>query len=190
MRVKLDVNSVAAKQLESAIWMYAYDYDEVAVHTVAGAAFEIYTKRLGQSSFSKDVEKYIKPEKIKEFIGLWNKPYNFFKHGEHEHKELDYIEYDEESVEAIIYLTAESNLVGDEEFRLSCARVFQFFYLMKHPEQFDARFYHEYCLKQMATLNLNHEVIKSKETLRVWLNGMGNTFLNGTNSPFRNIVPK
>lgn len=65
MKIKLDINSVAVKQLESAIWMYAFDYDEVAVHTIAGAAFEIYSKRLGLSSFKEDVKNILSPKKMK-----------------------------------------------------------------------------------------------------------------------------
>lgn len=82
MKVRLDINSVAVKQLESAIWMYAYDFDEVAVHTIAAAALELYSDRLGLSDFKKSLENDIKPEKVKEFHSLWNKPYNFFKHGQ------------------------------------------------------------------------------------------------------------
>lgn len=190
MKIRLDINSVAVKQLESAIWMYAYDYDEVAVHTVAGAAFEIYTKRLKLSSFDEAVKQYIRPEKSKDFIALWNKPYNFFKHGEHQHKKLDYIEYSEETVELIIYLAAEANLAGDEEFRLSCANVFRYFYFMQHPELFDEKFYQEHFLKPMEISGLELDMIKNKETLKIWLNRMGNTFLNGTSTPFRNISPK
>jgi len=190
MKIKLDINSVAVKQLESAIWMYAYDYDEVAVHTVAGAAFEIYTRRLKLSTYKEDIKKYIKPEKTKDFTSLINKPYNFFKHGEHKHKELDYIEYDEEAVEMIIYLAAEANLLGDEKYKLSCAIIYRNFFAMKHPELFDIKSYDEYFLKPAAKLGLDPEAIKNKETLKVWLGSIGNTFLNGTNSPFRNVAPK
>lgn len=188
MKVKLDINSVATKQLESAIWMYAYDYDEVAVHTIASAAFEIYTKRLGLSTFKDDVKKYIKPEKANDFISLWNKPYNFFKHGEHQYRQLDYIEYNEETVELIIYLAAKANLKDDEKFRLSCANVFCYFYSLQHPELFDAVDYEEMFTKSATKIGIDLESLKNKETLRIWLNGMGHTFLNGDPSPYRDIV--
>lgn len=170
--------------------MYAYDYDEVAVHTVASAAFEIYTKRLGLSSFKNDVVKYIKLEKAKEYISLWNKPYNFFKHGEHNYEQLDFIEYDEETVEIIIYLASEANLRGDDKFRLSCANVFRFFFSLKHPELFNPAVYEESFTKPASKIGLDLASMKNKETLRIWLDGMGHTFLNVTQSPFRDILSK
>ena len=190
MKIKLDINTVAVKQLESAIWMFAYNYDEVAVHTVAGAAFEIYTKRLELSSFNEDIKKYIKPEKAKDFISLWNKPYNYFKHGEHQHKKIEIIEYDEETVELIIYLAAEANLKGDERYRLSCANIYRVHYAIKNPEFFEDAFYKRHFQNELKRLDISEELIKSKDSLRVWLNSADHTFLNGTNSPFRDVTSK
>ena len=144
---------------------------------------------LGVSSFMDDMREQIKPEKIKDFISLINKPYNFFKHGEHRYEKLEYIEYEEDSVEMIIYLSAEANLIGDERYRLSCSSIYRFFYVLKNPELFNMGKYKDEYLRKVADLGLNPEDIKTKNTLRVWLGSIGNTFLNGTDSPFRNIKP-
>lgn len=42
-KLKLTIEDVALKQLESAIWMHAYDFNETALHTIA-AAHELVTK--------------------------------------------------------------------------------------------------------------------------------------------------
>jgi len=190
MKYKLDIYSVAVKQLESAIWMFAYNYDEVAVHTIAGAAFELYTKRLGLSSFENDIEKYIKQDKIGQFRALWNKPYNYFKHGEHRHKRLDYIIYDEESVEILIYLATEANLIGPEEFRLNCAVVYKLFFYYKRPELFNETFYKEHFLKPAEDNGISIDVVRDKTTLQAWLDSKANTFVNGQKSPFQNVSPR
>jgi hypothetical protein len=190
MKVKLDINSVAVKQLESAIWMYAYDYDEVAVHTIAGAAFEIYTKRLGLTSFEEDIKKYVKPEKAREFISLWNKPYNYFKHGEHKRQKLDYIDYSEDTVEVLILLACEGNLKGSAKYRLSAANAYRIYFALKYPEVFEKNFYQEHYVKAMKKVGIDPEPIENKEVLKLFLDNMGNTFLNGTSSPFRNVKPK
>lgn len=188
MQIKLDINSVAVKQLESAIWMYAYDFDEVAVHTVASAALELYSDRLGLSTFKSDTEKHIKPEKIKDFHSLWNRPYNFFKHGSHKHKPLDELVYNPDSVEIIIYLAAEANLAGEVKFRLNCSQVYRHFYLIKYPELFNTTYYKDVIEKRMTELGIDKETITSKETLRLWLDLAGHTFVNGTKTPFKPVA--
>jgi hypothetical protein len=190
MKVCLDIQTVAIKQLESSIWMYAYNYDEVAVHTIAGAAFELYTKRLGQSAFNEDVKKYLKPDKHKEFFSLWNKYYNYFKHGEHQNEPIETLDYDEEVVELLIYYAAEGNLAGPEKYRLSCALMFRYFFMVRHPDLLQAGAYEELIEKPFKKAKLSLEIAKDKETLRAWLDNMGHTFLNGTSSPYRDIAKK
>lgn len=190
MRVKLDIQTVAVKQLESAIWMYAYNYDEVAVHTIASAAFELYSKRLRLSNFKREVQRFIKKEKQKDFFSLWNRPYNFFKHGEHLNKPLEFIEYDEEAVELPLYLAAEANLLGPEEYRLNCARVYKYYYYLKHPEIFETDFYDEHFLEPVLEAGISLETLKDKHSIQFWLESIGHTFVNGTDSPFRDIDKK
>lgn len=187
MKVILDVQSVAVKQLESAIWMYAYDYDEVAVHTIASAAFELFTKRLQQETILDDIRKRLKDKAYKEFIATWNKPYNYFKHGSFNHKPLDYIEYDESQVEYIIYLSAGANLMGPDKFQLSCSKIFITHFNVKHADALKDDMTKSKISELQKTHNLSLAELSSKETLRIWLKTIGHTFTNGSDSPFRDI---
>src|SRR5690606_665072 len=112
MKIKLSINDIAVKQLESAVWMYAYDYDEIAVHTIAGAAFELYTTRLKILNFDEDLKQILKDDKFKEFKSLWNRPYNIFKHGEYKHNPVDEFVYNEDTASWLIFIACEANLLG------------------------------------------------------------------------------
>lgn len=190
MKIKLDIHAVAVKQLESAIWMYAYNYDEVAVHTIAGAAYELYTKRLELNTLIKDLAIYIKQEKVEEFYSLLNMPYNYFKHGEHKYKQLEYLEYDEESVELLIYMSCAANLKGPTEYRINCANTFMFFYFIKHPDLFEDSYRQKILNNLLETTTLSMDDLKDKSALRTWLNIHNHTFIDGNPSPYRDIVAK
>lgn len=184
MIYKLSIQDVAAKQLESAIWMFAYDYDEVAVHTIAAAAFELLTERLKIINIKEYMKKSIKPEKHKEFIALWNKPYNFFKHGEHNYESLDELTYNEDSVQLLLYIASEANLIGIEEYRLKSARVFKLFFLMNNIEMVEPDVYEKFYKDAIKKLNYSPEQMKSKETLKLMLELGGHNLLNGLKSPY------
>lgn len=184
MKIKLSVNDVAAKQLESGIWMYAYDYDEVAVHTIAGAAFELYVKRLNLSSFESDLMQESDGRTLQDFYKKWNLPYNFFKHGEHGRKKIEAIEYESTSAEYLLYFAAEANLAGPAEYRLSSAEVYKFFFILAHPHMFTTNLYERIKALSPKLAEIPFETMNSLETLKVWLDSKGHTFLNGTNSPY------
>jgi len=184
MKVKLNVNEVAVKQLESAIWMYAYNNDEVAVHTIAAAAFELLTRRLKLINFMNDMKKSIKPEKTKEFMLLWNKPYNFFKHGEHARKAIDEIVYDDGTVELILYIAAEANLKGPDEYRLKCSLIYKTYFILNNPQLIDSEIYKAVYAVPREKVSLSDEQLKSKETLRLMLDTIGHTFVNGTDTRY------
>lgn len=190
MKVRLKIHDIAVKQLESAIWMYAYNYDEVSVHTIAGAAFELYSLRLGLSDFKENIQQYIKPEKYKDFIRLWNKPYNFFKHGEYDYDPVDEIIYDEDAVELLILLAAEANLNGPQKYQLSCARTYKIYFLIKYPELLNNNSEIRSLLDSAKEFKITVEDLKKKESLRIMLDHNGHTFINGTNTPYRDVDPK
>jgi len=187
MKYKLSINDVAVKQLESAIWMYAYGYDEVAVHTIAGAAFELYTKRLKLIDFKSSMLAVLKPDKYKEFIDLWNRPYNFFKHGEFKKTPIDEFIYEEETVEMLIYFASEANLLGADEYQLKCSQIFKAYFIINHPEMIDAEIYKGVYEKNAEQAGLSIEKLKTKESLRTMLNISGHTFVNGTNTPYTDL---
>jgi hypothetical protein len=184
MKILLKIQDVAVKQLESAIWMYAYDYDEVAVHTISAAAFELLTERLKLINFKEDMEKVIKPEKQKEFFGLWNKPYTFFKHGEFNYKEIEEMEYNDETVDILLFIASEANLQGPEEYRLKCALVYRSYFIINNPQMIDPIVYDAIYKKPIEKLGFTAEQMKSKDTLRTMLKLIGHTFVNGTDSPY------
>jgi len=184
MIYKLNIQDVAVKQLESAIWMFAYDYDEVAVHTIAAAAFELLTDRLKIINFKEDMKKSIKPEKHKEFLALWNKPYNFFKHGQHNYESLEEITYNEDTVQILLYIASEANLMGVETYRLKSAQMFKLFYLMNNVEMVEPDAYEKWYKDAIEKLNYTPEQMQSKETLKVMLELGGHKFLSGSKSPY------
>lgn len=178
MKIKLSIQAVAAKQLESAIWMYASNFDEVAVHTIAGAAFEIYTKRLRLVNFKSSMQQVLKPERYKEFIDLWNKPYNFFKHGEYKKNPIDEYIYEDESVDFLLYFACEANIAGDEKYRLRSALVFKNYFIIKNPSLLEPKIFNDTYKKNADDNGLSLEDLKKKETLLKMLKLLDSTFIN------------
>ncbi|HGY90121.1 MAG TPA: hypothetical protein ENK43_02995 [Planctomycetes bacterium] len=78
---KLDA---ARRQLEEAIFMVFERRDEIAIHTLAGAARQVLLdlgKKVGQESLITD-SKFIRPGMMDEVRRLINRPQNFFKHAD------------------------------------------------------------------------------------------------------------
>ncbi len=122
---------VAALQLESAIWMYAYDFDEIAVHTVAAAAFELYVQRLELGNFKKEINKRIVKGKEKYFWNRFNKANNYFKHGGRNDEKLTYYP---DSVEYLLLASCEANIMMDDKlYKVASADSFLLYFILKHP---------------------------------------------------------
>jgi len=187
MKYKLRVSDVAVKQLESAVWMFAFNYDEVAVHTIAASAFELYTKRLKLLDFEKTMKDGLRPEVYTEFIRKWDKPYNFFKHGEHMWEKLDEIDYDEETVDLLIYFACEANLMGPEEYRLKCAEIYRLFFIIKNPQLIDKKVFDNTFVEAAKNAGMTIDELRTKKSLQQALRLIGHTFSNGTNTPYREI---
>jgi len=84
---KLDA---AKRQLETAIRIYFFDGDPVALHTLTAAGYnvirDINTKRSGERMMIKDqIFDYIKPEFKEMFRLKLNEAENFFKHADRDH---------------------------------------------------------------------------------------------------------
>jgi hypothetical protein len=129
--MKLTKEEVAARQLQSAIWMYAYDFDEVAVHTIAAAAAELYTQSLGMGNYKKETEKRLKLEKRKDFWDAVNKPNNFFKHGG---KKGEALNYNPQQVDLLLFTAVEANLAGAGKYTLDSARSYLIYFFVKYPD--------------------------------------------------------
>jgi len=83
-QVLVTKQSVAASQLESAIWLWFQEGDPISVHTLAVAAHDCFHALLRHAGKSSDWEDWVK-SKSKEFQKQMRVSQNFFKHG---HKEL------------------------------------------------------------------------------------------------------
>jgi hypothetical protein len=84
----LDKFEAAKLQIISAIKMFFFDWDAVSQHTLTGAAHQILydiSKKECKNISIKD-SPLIKENKRKEFINAVNKPQNFFKHADKDHK--------------------------------------------------------------------------------------------------------
>lgn len=140
-KITLTIEEVALKQLESAIWMYAYDFDEAAVHTIAAAAYELLTKRLNLGDFEKQFADHIPESERGEFWSKFNEPYNFFKHGSSRHKQMETLTYRPESVELVLMAACYANTHMDKNKQLACAHAFMSYQMVKWPNFFDDRQY-------------------------------------------------
>ena len=72
----------ARRQLDVAIQLYFQDGDEVAIHTLAAAAFELVTSLRVHAGEPDDLLEQIIPERRAEFLRMWRRPQNFFKHAD------------------------------------------------------------------------------------------------------------
>jgi hypothetical protein len=136
-KITLTVEEVAIKQLESAIWMYAYDFDETAVHTIAAAAYELLTKRLNFGDFEDQFAKQIPDSKKGEFWSKFNEPYNFFKHGANRHKNMDTLTYSSDSVELVLMAACYANTYMEKSKQLACAHAFMSYQMVRWPNFFE-----------------------------------------------------
>lgn len=82
---KLDA---ARRQLDTAIDLYFASGDEVAIHTLASAAYELVTTLRSQAGMADEIEEQIRPERRAEFRRLWNAEQNFFKHADRDADEV------------------------------------------------------------------------------------------------------
>lgn len=136
IKISMTIEDVALKQLESAIWMYAYDFDETATHTVAAAAYELLTKRLGQGDFEEQFSKNIPSDKKGQFWSKFNEPYNFFKHGANQRKNIELLEYDPGSLEIVLMAACYANQRMPATRQLVCGHWFMAFFAIKRPGWF------------------------------------------------------
>lgn len=136
IQITLTIEEVALKQLESAIWMYAYDFDETAVHTIAAAAYELLAKRLNLGDFETQFAKEIPESRKGEFWSKFNEPYNFFKHGSNRHKPMETLTYSSDSVELVLMAACYANTHMGKNKQLACAHAFMSYQMVRWPNFF------------------------------------------------------
>jgi hypothetical protein len=78
----------ARSQLDTAIELYFQDGDEVAIHTLASAAYEVVVSLRTRAGFVDEIVKHILPERRAEFRQHWNRAQNFFKHADRDPEAL------------------------------------------------------------------------------------------------------
>jgi len=81
--MKVDKLEAAKRQLETALQLYFEYGDEVAIHTLAGAAYSVIrdvNEHRGGEPMFKDLHQVLSPDLAKEFKKFINQPENFLKH--------------------------------------------------------------------------------------------------------------
>lgn len=85
-RIQIDKLTAAKRQLETSIQLFFNEADEISIHTLAAASFEILKdvakSKNADTSTKHKLEEMINGDSIllKDFRAAWNKPQNFFKH--------------------------------------------------------------------------------------------------------------
>lgn len=163
----LSVQQVAKKQLESAIFMYAYDFDEIAVHTVSASAFELLTERLKQGTIISGLDTDLR----KKYIRALKTPNNFFKHGQINYKNVDYIKYEPTSLDHLIMLACQANISGPTDHRMQCSFLYMLHYSYKHRDVLSG----EYIITIQKVLEKQDSLealgdMSKKKTLQKYLN--------------------
>lgn len=89
-RLKISKLDAAKRQLECAITLYFNECDPVSIHTLCMAANEILRSlnSVRVSMIKDNLLNHVRPEKVKEARGLFNKPENFFKHADRDPYEI------------------------------------------------------------------------------------------------------
>jgi len=89
MRItKLDA---AHRQIDSAIALYFDEGDEISIHTLVGAAHILITDLSSAANQETLIQRYIRPERRREFEGAIRAPQNFLKHADKDpHAALDF----------------------------------------------------------------------------------------------------
>jgi hypothetical protein len=123
----------ATRQLETAITLFFNGGDSVSIHTLTAAAYEVLRdvcRPRGIFSHTKD-SPYIRPEKRKEAMSIFNKAQNFFKHAQ---KDPDAIfDFKAEATSFLIIDAIElySRLTGS---LFAAANVFRMWFALKYPD--------------------------------------------------------
>lgn len=137
MKKTFKVEDVAVLNLISAIWMYAYDYDEPAVHLVAHSSFELITERLSWGNFDEVLKEHIREDKINEFKKIINKPNNFFKHGSHGYKPMQEFEFDTLQTEYLLIQACTYIQAAPKQYQnIPATKSFIAYYSICNPELF------------------------------------------------------
>jgi hypothetical protein len=72
----------ARRQMDAAIRLYFEEGDEIAVHTLVGAAHIVLTDLTAAAKQDSIIERYVRQDKRWEFEGAIRAPQNFFKHAD------------------------------------------------------------------------------------------------------------
>lgn len=104
MRItKLDA---ARRQIDSAIALYFDEGDEVSIHTLVGAAHILITDLSSAANQETLFQRYIRPERRREFEGAIRAPQNFLKHAD---KDPDAVlDFDPHATELLLLIEIET----------------------------------------------------------------------------------
>jgi len=80
--MKITKLDAARRQMDAAIGLYFNEGDEIAVHTLVGAAHILIIDLSKAAQLQSVIDRHIKPEMRWKFEGVIRKPQNFLKHAE------------------------------------------------------------------------------------------------------------
>lgn len=124
----------AERQLDQAIRLFFQREDEVSVHTLASAAYQIITDICKHKKIEREVEDSIILEKFgvkKQVLDSLRKPQNFFKHADKDH--TDTITLDPMLTALLLMSSANYLLLLREKESVEC-RVFRDWFFIKEKD--------------------------------------------------------
>ncbi len=135
----------AKRQLETAIILWFEDSDQISVHTLACAAYQI-VHDINKNSKGKELlldSSLIKDEFRKEYKVEMRKAMNFFKHADSDPDPHGKVEFANDITDLFIFYS----IIGIERFGERCSKLslaFLMFYAIKNPnlitKEFNGRF--------------------------------------------------
>ena len=131
----IDKVSAVRRQLKTVIWMFFERKDQIAIHTITWAAYQILIDMCEQKGVQREIEDseiLIELGRLNEVITAMRKPHNFFKHSDRDLDET--IKFFPDSNYPLILMCCQyfSKLTGDLFIE---GKIFQCWFFLKHPER-------------------------------------------------------
>lgn len=132
--MKLSKLEAAQRQLNAAIDLYFESGDEVATHTLAGAAYTLVTDLNGRARNIDELLKFIKPKNHEDFRKRWNKPQNFFKHANRDPEAI--LDFNPQMTEIVLLMACEE--YGELGERSDQMYLFAAWFMLQNPDALNA----------------------------------------------------
>jgi hypothetical protein len=104
--MKITKLDAARRQLDSAISLYFDEGDEIATHSLVGAAHILIADLFSAGKQESLIHQYIRPDKRAVFERAIRRPQNFMKHADNDPD--DVLDFDPHGTELLLFLNIES----------------------------------------------------------------------------------